>query len=147
MKSFFHALFGTIAILLIASFWISTAVSELFFDHFAVAFVKRSVVYGLFLLVPLLAMTGLSGMRLGIGRSDPRIAKKTMRMRMIAANGLLVLVPAALYLNGKASVGRFDAAFYSVQLIELTVGLVQIVLMSLNLRDGLRLAGKLRSVL
>lgn len=146
MKSFFHALSGTIAILLIASFWISTAGSELFLDHSAVAFVKRSVVYGLFLLVPLLALTGLSGMRLGKGRSEPLIANKVTRMRIIAANGLLVLIPAALYLNGKASLGRFDAAFYSVQLIELAVGLVQMVLMSLNLRDGLRMAGKLRSV-
>ena len=42
-------------------------------------------------------------------------------MRVITANGLFVLVPAALYPNGKASLGRFDAAFCSVQLIELTV--------------------------
>jgi hypothetical protein len=146
MKSFFHALFGIFAILVITVFWISTAVSELFLDHSAVAFVKRSVIYGLFLLVPFLALTGLSGIRLGQGRSDPLIAKKKMRMRVVAANGLLVLVPATLYLNGKASLGRFDAAFYTVQSIELSVGLFQIVLLGLNLRDGFRLAGKLRFV-
>ena len=67
-------------------------------------------------------------------------------MRVVAANGLLVLLPAALYLNGKAGGGQFDVSFFSVQVIELIVGIVQMILLGLNLRDGLRLAGKLRSV-
>lgn len=142
MKPLLHALLGALAMLCIASFWISTAVSELFLAHPAVAFVKKAVVYGLFLLVPSLVLTGLSGMALGKGRIEPLVAKKIFRMRLIAANGLLVLVPAALYLKGKASDGQFDAAFYIVQTIELSIGIVQMVLMVLNVRDGLRLAGK-----
>ncbi len=61
MKSFLHATSGTISLVLIASFWISTAVSELFMDHPAVAFVKRSIVHGLFLLVPCQEEKSLSG--------------------------------------------------------------------------------------
>jgi hypothetical protein len=34
--------------------------------------------------------------------------------------------------------------FYLVQMAELAVGLVQLTLMSLNFRDGLKLAGRLR---
>ena len=66
-------------------------------------------------------------------------------MRIVAANGLLVLVPAALYLNGMAASDRFNAAFFSVQAVELSVGIVQMVLMGLNFRDGLTLSGKLRA--
>ncbi len=127
MKPVLHAASGTLAMLCIASFWVSTAVSELFLDHSAVAFVKRAIVFGLFLLVPLLILTGLTGTILGKGRKEPLIAKKTRRMRVVAANGLLVLVP---------------AAFFAVQSVELAVGIVQMVLMGLNLRDGLRLSGK-----
>ena len=145
MKPVLHAASGALAMICIAVFWISTAVSELFLDHPAVAFVKRGVVFGLFLLVPLLIVTGLTGTRLGKGRREPLIAKKTRRMRIVAANGLLVLVPAALALNGMAASGRFDAAFFAVQAVELSVGIVQMVLMGLNLRDGLTLSGKLRS--
>ncbi len=142
MKPVLHAASGTLAMLCIASFWVSTAVSELFLDHSAVAFVKRAIVFGLFLLVPLLILTVLTGTILGKGRKEPLIAKKTRRMRVVAANGLLVLVPAALVLNGMGAAGRFDAAFFAVQSVELAVGIVQMVLMGLNLRDGLRLSGK-----
>jgi hypothetical protein len=55
-----------------------------------------------------------------------------------------VLIPAAIFLNGKAATGEFDALFYSVQVVELIVGVVQLTLMGMNFRDGLRLAGKLR---
>ena len=142
MKPVLHAASGTLAMLCIASFWVSTAVSELFLDHSAVAFVKRAIVFGLFLLVPLLILTGLTGTILGKDRRESLIAKKTRRMRVVAANGLLVLVPAALVLNGMGAAGRFDAAFFAVQSVELAVGIVQMVLMGLNLRDGLRLSGK-----
>ena len=146
MKSFLHAAFGTIALFLIASFFVSTAVSELFLDQSAVAFVKRSIVQGLFFLIPILALTALSGMLLGKGQKERLLERKRARMRLIAANGLLVLLPSALYLNGKAGAGQFDTSFYTVQSIELIVGVVQMMLLALNVRDGLRLAGKLRSV-
>ena len=146
MKSFLHAAFGTIALFLIASFFVSTAVSELFLDQSAVAFVKRSIVQGLFFLIPILALTALSGMLLGKGQKERLLERKRARMRLIAANGLLVLLPSALYLNGKAGAGQFDTSFYTVQSIELIVGVVQMMLLALNFRDGLRLSGKLRSV-
>ena len=63
---------------------------------------------------------------------------------MIAANGVVVLIPAALYLASKAQAGQFDTSFYIVQVIELIAGAVNITLLGLNMRDGLRLSGKLR---
>jgi len=65
-------------------------------------------------------------------------------MPFIAANGLLVLVPCAIFLNRLASAGTFDATFYFVQALELLAGATNLTLMGMNLRDGLRLAGRLR---
>ena len=64
-------------------------------------------------------------------------------MPVIALNGLLVLVPCALYLDRLASAGRFDGLFYAVQAVELVAGSVNLSLMALNMRDGLRLTGRL----
>jgi hypothetical protein len=71
-------------------------------------------------------------------------AGKLRRMKIIAANGLLVLVPSALFLNWRASAGDFGAAYFAVQLIEFAAGGVNLALLGLNMRDGLRLSGRLR---
>jgi hypothetical protein len=64
-------------------------------------------------------------------------------MAVIGANGLLVMIPAALFLNGKATSGEFDTLFYAVQVVELIIGIVQLTLMSMNFRDRRRLAGRI----
>ncbi len=150
MKSLFHAIAGTAAMLIIASFWISTLVSEVFMSHTAVAEVKHGILFTLFLLVPLMAVTGGSGfslgkMKKGISSWDRVLDRKKMRMAIIVVNAFLVMIPVAFFLNGKAASGEFDAVFYAVQALELLAGGVQLALMSLNFRDGLKLAGKLRS--
>ena len=91
-----------------------------------------------------MAITGGSGFSLGRSRKGAIVQQKKRRMAIIGSNGLLVMIPAALFLNGKAAAGEFDALFYAVQVVELIVGAVQLVLMGTNFRDGLRLAGKLR---
>ena len=144
MKPIFHAIAGSTAMLIIACFWTSTLISELFMEHATVAAVKHAIVYGLFLLVPFLVATGGSGFALSKTHKGPLLdQKKKKRMPIIAANGLLVMIPAAIFLNSKAAADEFDAMFYSVQVVELIVGVVQLTLMGLNFRDGLRLAGKL----
>ena len=65
-------------------------------------------------------------------------------MPFIAANGLLVLVPCAIFLNRWAAAGTFDATFYVVQVIELIAGAINLTLSGLNMRDGRRMAGRLR---
>ena len=134
-----HAGAGATAMFVIASFWGATLIAELFLDHVAVAAVKQAIVYGLLLLVPCLAVTGGSGFVLGKRRQVALVRQKQRRMKLIAANGLLVLVPTAFFLNGKAIAAEFDALFYLVQGVELVVGMVQLTLLGLNFRDGLRL--------
>ena len=143
MKPIFHAIAGTVAMLIILSFWISTLVAELFLDSAAVATVKHTIVYALLILVPLMAATGGSGFSLAKTRTGKILEQKKRRMAIIGANGLLVMIPAAIFLNIQAASAEFSMVFYVVQVVELIVGAVQLALMSMNFRAGLRLAGRL----
>lgn len=138
-----HPLAGGTALLIVLVFWLSTALVELLGDAAATTLVKTAIPWGFIVLIPALALTGLSGMRLAQGRDGPLVRAKQWRMPFVAANGLLILVPAALYLAMKARTGEFDVAFGLVQAVELVAGAVNLVLLGLNMRDGLHLTGRL----
>jgi hypothetical protein len=141
-----HLLAGLLAPLCIATFFLSTVLTELFGSHAAVTQIKSPIVSpGLWIMVPLMAAAGGSGMFLSRARKGKLVDAKKKRMPFIAANGLLVLVPCAIVLNRWAAAGSFDNAFYAVQTIELVAGAANLALMGLNARDGLRMAAQLRS--
>lgn len=140
MKTRIHAAAGAVAMLCILGFWSSTVFSELFLSLQAVAAVKSGIVHAMWVLIPALALTGASGFSLAGARAGRLVERKRRRMPFIALNGLLILLPSAFLLHAKASAGEFDAAFYAVQSLELVAGAVNLTLMWLNLRDGLRLA-------
>lgn len=139
-----HPIAGALALLTILTFWLSTAFSELLGSEAAVTAGKTTIPWGFFLLVPALAAAGGSGAALSKGRRGGLAGKKLKRMPLIAANGILVLIPAALFLAHKARSGDFDGMFYAVQAVELAAGALNIALLSLNMRDGLRMTGRLR---
>lgn len=140
-----HLVAGILAPLCIATFFLSTIGVELFGSHEAVAQLKSLIVMpGLWILIPAIAAAGGSGMFLGSSRKGRLVDAKKKRMPFIAANGLLVLVPCAIMLNRWAAAGSFDNRFYLVQAVELVAGAINLTLMGLNVRDGLRMAGRLR---
>ena len=144
MTKTIHPIAGGIALLMILTFWLSTALSELFANVAVVTAVKTLVPWGFLILIPALAAVGGSGFLLSKKRRGPLVATKQKRMPFIAANGILILIPSALYLSFKAQTGAFDTGFYAVQALELCAGAVNITLLGLNMRDGLRMTGKLR---
>ncbi|MCL4187627.1 MAG: hypothetical protein KJZ85_08460 [Rhodobacteraceae bacterium] len=144
MTRLIHPVAGALALLTITAFWLSTAVSELFGPQAAVTAVKTAIPWGFILLVPALAAAGGTGFVLAGARRAGLAGAKRKRMPVIAANGLLVLIPSALFLASKAGQGEFDGAFLAVQAIELVAGAVNITLLGLNLRDGLRMTGRWR---
>ena len=139
-----HPIAGIVGFLTIVTFWTSTVGSELFGSMETIIAVKLAIPWGLVVLVPALAIAGATGFRMAGASSDPRVVGKKRRMPFIAGNGVLILVPAALYLALLASRGEFGPAFYAVQAVELTAGAINLALMSLNIRDGLRLSGRLK---
>jgi len=141
-----HLLAGLLATLTIAAFFTATLLVELFGTHDAIAGIKHMIVFpGLFILVPAIAVTGGSGFALSKVRQGHLVQAKLKRMPFIAANGLLVLLPAAIFLNMWAAQGVFDNRFYIVQAVELLAGAINLLLMGLNIRDGLKLTGRLRT--
>lgn len=140
MIKILHPIAGGLALSIVMLFWISTALSELFLGTEAVVTVKTLIPYGFIILIPALAAAGGSGF--SMRRRGALVAAKARRMPIIAANGVLVLIPSALFLAMKAGAGEFDVAFYAVQAVELVAGAVNIALLGLNMRDGLRLRGR-----
>ncbi|ODT14540.1 MAG: hypothetical protein ABS35_34385 [Kaistia sp. SCN 65-12] len=138
-----HAVAGSVALLAILLFQTTTIASEIIGDHALIASVKFAIATGLLVLVPALAATGGSGFKLSGPRPKGLAATKLGRMKIVAANGLLVLVPAALFLNWKAQHGAFDPTFWIVQVAEIAAGIVNLALLGLNMRDGLRMTGRL----
>ncbi len=145
MTKIIHPVAGAIAILTIATFWLSTALSELFATQAVVTAVKTTIPWGFLLLIPALAAAGGSGLALAKGRRTGLVGTKLKRMPFIAANGILILIPSALFLASKASAGDFDTSFYAVQALELIAGAINIALLGLNMRDGFTMKGWLRS--
>ena len=145
MTKLVHRFAGIIALLTIATFWLSTVFAELFASDATVRAVKMAVPWGFFFLVPALAAAGASGFAAAKGKRGRVIDKKIRRMPFIAGNGLLVLIPSAFFLSSKASAAEFDATFYVVQVIELIAGATNIMLLGLNMRDGFKLTGRFRS--
>ena len=142
-----HLIAAVIATLTIAIFFTSTILVELFGSHEAIASLKSLIVMpGLFVLIPAIAATGGSGFALSKVSKNRLVETKMKRMPFIAANGLLVLLPAAIFLDQWASAGSFDSKFYVVQAVELLAGAINLTLMGLNMRDGLRVSGRFRSV-
>lgn len=140
-----HLFSGLLATLTIASFFSVSLFSELFGSPGTIVAVKAMIVMpGLFLVIPAIAVTGVSGFILSKSLQGRLIAAKMKRMPFIAANGVLILVPCAIFLNRWAAAGTFDTTFYLVQGLEFLAGATNLGLMGLNIRDGLRMSGRFR---
>jgi hypothetical protein len=57
------------------------------------------------------AASGGSGFLLGKSRRGWLLDRKKKRMAIIGTNGLLVMIPAALFLQSRAAAGDFDASY------------------------------------
>jgi hypothetical protein len=137
-----HAISGILAILIVSSFLAATLIAEFDGDPAFIATVKQAIAYGLVVLVPTMAAIGLSGTRLAGTSKTPIIKRKRRHMSLIAANGLLILLPCALILAWLATTGEPDITFYLVQGIEIIAGSVNITLLILSARLGMSMRSR-----
>jgi len=144
MKQIIHRTGAFTATLCIGVFWISTFVVELFGSVDSIIMVKNLIVMpGLFILLPAMAITGGTGFALAKSKRGQLVEKKKKRMPFIAATGLFLLLPSAIFLDHRASAGLFDTQFYLIQGLEFAGGGLNLFLLRLNIRDGLKMSGKL----
>lgn len=139
MKRKVHATAALLALLFLTVFWTSTVIAELFLSVAMIAQVKQGIAFALLGFIPVMIATGASGFAMGGKSMHPLIAAKRRRMPFIGGIGLLILVPAAIFLSMRAQAGLFDGIFYGVQALELIAGAANVALIGLNFRDGLRL--------
>ena len=144
MINVIHPLAGALALITIVTFWMSTALSELFASQATVAAIKTAIPWGFLILIPALMAAGGSGFALAQGGRAGLVGTKIKRMPLIAVNGIVVLIPSAQFLASKAGAEEFDASFYAVQALELVAGAINIVLLGLNMRDGFILTSRIR---
>ena len=83
---------------------------------------------------------GGSGFALGGKWKSKIVSSKKTRMKIIAANGMIILLPSAIFLAQWADAGLFDWRFYTIQALEIIAGATNIALLGLNMRDGIALA-------
>ncbi len=146
MKSKLHLFGAIISTLCIGAFFTSSILVELFGSQEAIATVKHLIFCpGLFILVPAIAITGGTGFALSKNRKGKIVNDKKRRMPFIGANGILILIPSAIFLDQLAASGSFGTKFYLLQGLELLAGAVNLYLMISNMRDGLNMTGKLLS--
>ena len=142
MTKVIHPIAGAVALPTIATFWLSTVISELSGSTSFVTAVKTAIPWGFLLLIPALTATGGSGFGLAKGAHEDLIGTKLKRMPFIAGNGILILIPCALFLASKARGSQFDTSFYIVQALELVAGATNLTLLGLNMRDDFQFTGQ-----
>lgn len=145
MTKLMHPIAGCLAFLTIAGFWLSTAWVEAFGTQAQLVSLKVAIPWGLCVLIPAIAIAGGTGFVRARGRRAGVFGAKARRMPIIAANGLLLLTPSALFLAAKAASGDLDMAFNAVQALELGAGAVNLTLLGMSIRDGLKLSGRMRT--
>ena len=120
------------AVAVVVTFLVSSAVTELIGTAGTVHALRQGIVLGLPLLIACLATVALTGRRLGGKSRAPVVRRKRRRMQLIAAVGLVVLVPCAVVLNYQA--------IPALEITELAAGGLNLALLVLNFRDGRALA-------
>lgn len=140
-----HAAGGLIALSLVVAFWVASVAAEISGDRQTIAVAKEAIAWGLLLLVPSVMAANGSGFRLARPRTraghrlPALLARKRRRGIAVAAIGLTVLTPCALWLAWAAHGAEpLSGTFHAVQALELVGGTVNAGLLAMNARDGRR---------
>lgn len=136
-----HIAATMIAALTIATFFISSLIAEIQGDEILIKAVKTGIFYSLpilFLAMPTLA---ISGNKLANHSRHPDVLQKQRRMKFIIINGML-LITLAVFLYYRANYHAIDNSFLIAQLAEFAFGFSNLVLISMNIKTGLKLSGR-----
>jgi hypothetical protein len=139
-----HKVAGTMALLVILTFFLFSLYAELVGDHELIKTVKTGIIEGITLLFLIMPATVITGRKLAGQINSPINNRKLKRMKFIAADAL-ILITLAIVLYYRAINGKIDNTFLAIQIVEFTFGLLNVVFLSLMICDGKRLATEIRS--
>ncbi len=124
------------ALALIATFLVSSAVTELTGSAGDVHSLRQRIVLGLPLLIGCLAAAALTGRRLARNSRAAVIRRKQRRMQVVAAIGIIMLVPCALILDARTAGASAGSVVIALEIAETLAGALNLTLLLLNFRDG-----------
>jgi hypothetical protein len=143
LKKIVHGFAGAFAILIICIFITATLYVEVFGDVDLIFQVKRKTALpGIEILVFFMLMAGGTGRSLAKTCKGRIVQIKLKRMRIVAFNGIFILIPCAFMLSRWAEVDPYTVRFYGVQTIELLAGCINLAMLILNMKDGVRLRSR-----
>lgn len=143
MKSKIHAFAGVLGLVCVTTFVGATAYGHLLGTEADLVAVKDFIFKAIFVQILALLGAGASGVSLLGKRSEPLADKKQKRGPIGFMTTLLLLTPCAWFLSSRADAGQFDTLFYVAQMVELGGNAVCFAMISLNIRDGLALRGRI----
>ncbi|MBK7057593.1 MAG: hypothetical protein KBF99_07955 [Leptospiraceae bacterium] len=132
-----HKLGGILAILIILFFQVLTISSEFSGDFNRIITAKQIIAWLIPFLVITLIGTGISGRKLAGKSTNILIIRKQSRMKFIAANGILILLPSAYILLYLSKIQPVTNLFWILQTLEISSGLINLTLLILNAKDGI----------
>lgn len=138
-----HLVATVIAILTIGSFFGFSLTAEIIGQDLFIKKVKTGILYALPILVIAMPILGLTGKKLAGNSTRPMVTDKMKRMKLIAMNGVLLIL-LAIYLYYHAHHKTIDKTFLIVQMVELSIGAANLVLIGKNVLSGLMLSGKIK---
>jgi hypothetical protein len=139
MNRLAHKISTTFGVILVFLFLISTVISEVFGSLETITTVKRFIMYGVLVLIPIILVATVSGQSLAGTNNHLIILKKKKRMTWIGLNTIIVLIPSAIALYFLSSAENWGIWYVTIQVLEITSGITSVILMGLNIRDGIKL--------
>lgn len=136
-----HVTATMVAMLSIATFFISSILAEISGDEALIRQVKEAIFFSLPLLLVAMPTLGISGNKLAGKSNHPIVLLKQKRMKFIIMNGI-ILTSLACFLYYRSHYQSIDTVFLGVQFAEFGFGLINLSLIGLNINSGLKLSGK-----
>lgn len=138
-----HLVATAIAVITISTFFSFSLIAEFRGEDLFIKQVKTLILYCLPILLIAMPMLVLSGKKLAGNSKSPLIIRKMRRMKFIAINGVM-LISLAIFLFYYSNYKTIDSTFMCFQILELLIGALNLVLIGMNIYDGLKLSGRLK---
>lgn len=138
-----HIISTSIAVVTIGCFFSFSLVAEIMGNQEFIKQIKIGVLYGLPVLLVAMPMLAMTGKKLAGNSKSTIVATKMKRMKFVAFNGV-ILISLAIYLYFRAVNNNIDSTFLGVQIIELLFGAINLTLLGLNIKAGMKLSGRIK---
>ena len=138
-----HIIATSIAVVTICCFFSISLIAEIVGNQEFIKQVKTGILYALPILLLVMPILGITGKKLAGTSKSPIVIAKMKRMKLVACNGI-ILISLAVYLYFRALTNTMDRTFLGVQIIELVFGATNLTLLGLNIKDGMKLSGRIK---